>query len=107
MAVYGVDNLQSSGPRVVHTDSQMRSSEPTDREMVLELMADRITEIDGLLDDLDPDPDDPKAQRLQIRWTRTLGYLTGQYRKLLNDEDIDQLQADVELLNRAVGGSPR
>lgn len=94
-------------PSAVHTKPQMNTPPPTDREVVLELVADRIAEIDGLLDELDPDPDDLEAQRLQIRWTRTLGYLTGQYRKLMKDKDIDQLDEDIELLSRVAGGSPR
>jgi hypothetical protein len=37
-------------------------------------------------------------ERMQIRWYRTLGYLSGQYRKLQKDTDIDEMEDDLELL---------
>ncbi len=37
-------------------------------------------------------------ERILIRWIRTQGYLAGQYRKLMKDTDIDEIQDDLELL---------
>ena len=74
----------------------------SEREAILSILADQIREIDARLDRLDDeiDPEDLKAQRMQVKWTRTLGYLSGQYRKLMKDTDIDELEEDVELLEK-------
>ena len=72
----------------------------SNREEVLEVLADQIRTVEERIEAIDPDPDDLEAQRLQIKWTRTLGYLAGQYRKLMKDTDIDELEEDVELLNK-------
>lgn len=74
----------------------MSDSHPLEREEVLEILASRIREIDNRLDTLDLDPDDLEAQQLQIKWTRALGYLGGQYRKLVNDRDLDKMEQDIE-----------
>ncbi|WP_202593593.1 hypothetical protein [Halococcus sediminicola] len=73
---------------------------PSERKVILDTLAGRIHEIDDRLDQLDPELDDTEAQRLQIRWTRTLGYLAGQYRKLMKDTDIDEMEEDIELLQQ-------
>ena len=43
----------------------------------------------------------PEDERMVIRWVRAQGYLTGQYRQLLKDRDLDEMQDDLELLQRA------
>lgn len=40
-------------------------------------------------------------ERILIKWYRTLGTLTGQYRKLQKDTDIDEMQEELELLQNA------
>ncbi|WP_306059979.1 hypothetical protein [Natronococcus wangiae] len=47
----------------------------------------------------------PDVQELQIKWIRALGYLAGQYRKLLKDEDLDEMAEELELLQAEDGGS--
>ena len=73
----------------------------SEREEILETLAERIRTIQTHLEESDPDPNDLEAQRLQIKWTRTLGYLAGQYRKLMKDTDLDEMGEDLELLQEA------
>jgi len=77
-------------------------SAPTDqseREEILGILADSIRETKGRIEDYNVvDHDD---EQLLIRWTRTLGYLSGQYRKLLKDTDIDEMEEDLGLLKAA------
>ncbi|WP_256686110.1 hypothetical protein [Halococcus qingdaonensis] len=81
----------------------------SERDAILSILADQIREIDARLDRLDDeiDPEDLEAQRMQVKWTRTLGYLSGQYRKLMKDTDIDELEEDVELLETVAGMDDR
>lgn len=58
------------------------------REKILDILADQIQTVEERIEAVDPDPDDLEAQRPQIKWTRTLGYLAGQYRKLMKDPVI-------------------
>lgn len=72
------------------------ASTSTDREKVLGLLADTIDSTHGRIDDFEADT--IEEQELLIKWIRTLGYLSGQYRKLLKDSDLDELQEDIGLL---------
>lgn len=85
--------------------STEQDDEDSEREVVLSILADQIRDVEDRLDRLDDDvdPDDLEAQRLQIKWTRTLEYLSRQYRKLMKDVDIDELEEDVELLETVAG----
>ena len=76
-----------------------RGDSPSEREAILSILAERIRAVDARLDRLDEevDPDDLEAQRMQDKWTQSLGYLAGQYRKLMKDTDIDGLKEDVKL----------
>ena len=82
-------------------DPPRNDGPPTEREVILEIMAKRIREIDERLDRLDPEPDDREGQQQQIKWTRTLGYLAGQYRKLMKDTDIDEMEDTLGMLKEA------
>ena len=77
------------------------ASTSTDREKVLDLLADTIEESHSRIDAFEADT--IEEQELLIKWIRTLGYLSGQYRKLLKDSDLDELQEDVGLLEMAAG----
>lgn len=66
----------------------------TDRKATLHRLDDTIALTHERIQRFEADsPDD---QELLIKWIRTLGYLTGQYRKLLKDEDLDELAAELE-----------
>ncbi|ADB60134.1 hypothetical protein Htur_1244 [Haloterrigena turkmenica DSM 5511] len=80
------------------------STEKTDREDVLDLLAETIETTHARIE-LD-DAASRDEQELQIKWIRALGYLAGQYRKLLNDEDLDEMAAELDLLKAADGGDP-
>ena len=73
----------------------------TDREKILEILAETIDDTQDRIDPLGADS--PEAQELQIKWIRALGYLAGQYRKLLKDEDLDVLEEEVDLLKMVSG----
>ncbi|WP_115864080.1 hypothetical protein [Halorussus litoreus] len=71
----------------------------TEREQVLSILADQIRSLDDRIDDYEIENSDD--ERMLIRWTRALGYLSGQYRKLMKDEDIDEMEADLDLVKAA------
>ncbi|ELY55819.1 MULTISPECIES: hypothetical protein [Natronococcus] len=75
------------------------SDEDTEREQILETLSERIQFIDTHLEEMDLDS--KENQELAIKWTRTLGSLAGQYRLLMKDTDIDEMQSDLELLEAA------
>ena len=79
-----------------------RESDDAGREEVLSVLADQIRTVNARIEGMDPDPSDLEAQRVQIKWTRTLAYLAGLYRKLLKDTDVDEMEEDVELLRTIV-----
>lgn len=45
----------------------------------------------------------PEDERMQISWYRTLGYLSGQYRKLQKDTEIDEMDERLERLREVSG----
>lgn len=77
----------------------MATNNQSERDELLEIIADQVREIDGLLAEYDPDHDDIEAQRLQIRWIRALGYLSGQYRQLMKDSDLDDMRMELDAIN--------
>lgn len=79
--------------------SSSRTDPTTEREEVLSILADTIRDVHGEIEDRDPD--DIDDEKLQIRWVRTLGYLSGQYRKLMKDTDIDEMEDELALLQEA------
>lgn len=82
-------------------DNRDTVSTGTDREEVLDLLADTIESTQDRIDDFEAET--IEEQELLIKWIRTLGYLSGQYRKLLKDSDFDELQEDVGLLETVAG----
>ena len=79
------------------------SPDRTDREDVLDLLADTIATTHERIEIHEATA--PDEQELQIKWIRTLGYLSGQYRKLLKDEDLDEMATDLDLLKADNGGA--
>lgn len=77
-------------------DAANASDSGHERDELMSQLADQITfagkRIQTLLVAEDPDED------LLIRWVRTQGYLAGQYRKLMRDTDLDEMQEDLDLL---------
>lgn len=71
----------------------------TEREEVLSILARQIRAIDERIQKYDIE--EGADEQTLIKWTRTLGYLSGQYRKLMKDTDIDEMEADLEFLKQA------
>lgn len=51
--------------------------------------------------------DSPEDERLLIKWHRTLSALIGQYRQLQKETDIDEIEENIELLQRVTGFEDR
>lgn len=68
----------------------------SEREQILSILATRIRAIDERLDDYEVG--DVENEQMVIRWTRTLGYLSGQYRKLMKDTDLDEMEDTLDLV---------
>lgn len=67
-----------------------------DREEVLELLEDVLEEahrkaVDGRVRDAE-------NEKVRIQWIKAVGYLVGQYRQLVKDKDLEELQEEVEYL---------
>ena len=48
---------------------------------------------------------DAENEKVRQGWFRTLGYLTGQYRQLLNDRDLEEMEERLEALEAAQPGA--
>ncbi|WP_336361922.1 hypothetical protein [Halalkalicoccus salilacus] len=71
----------------------------TDREEVLSILKDAIHDVRDRTEEREIEtPDD---ERMLIKWYRTLATLSGQYRMLQRDTDIDEMEAELELLQQA------
>ncbi|WP_336361974.1 hypothetical protein [Halalkalicoccus salilacus] len=68
----------------------------TDREEVLSILEDAIHDVRARTKERAVET--PEDERMLIKWYRTLGTLSGQYRMLQRDTDIDEMEADLELL---------
>lgn len=75
------------------------SSNRTDRDEILARLADTIELTHEQIDAIDAET--PEDHELLIKWIRAQGYLAGQYRKLLKDEDLDELRETADLLEAA------
>ena len=71
----------------------------TERDEIESILATRIRALNATIEDADPDSID--EHYLHLRQLRELGHLAGQYRMLLKDTDIDELQDDMELLKES------
>ncbi len=70
--------------------------ENMDREDVLDLLEDVMEEahrkaINGRVRDAE-------NEKVRIQWIKAVGYLAGQYRQLVRDKDLEELQAEIEAL---------
>lgn len=78
-----------------------RAREEGDRAAVLALLEDLIHQAyekaaNGRVHD-------PENERVRQGWFKTVGYLAGQYRQLVRDRDLEEMQADLENLKKTVG----
>lgn len=76
--------------------SNPSTTKTSDREQIQQQLADRIDFIDDRIAAVLADDD--VDEEVLIRWVRAQGYLAGQYRKLMKDTDIDEMQEELSLL---------
>lgn len=67
-----------------------------DREEVLDRLEDVLDEahrkaINGRVRNAE-------NEKVRIQWIKAVGYLAGQYRQLVRDKDLEELQAEIEQL---------
>jgi hypothetical protein len=70
----------------------------TDREHVLSILGEAIHDVRDRTKSRDVET--AEDERMLIKWYRTLGTLSGQYRKLQKDTDIEEMEEDLELLRK-------
>lgn len=70
--------------------------ETTDRDGMLAILSDRVDFVDRRVESL-VNADEVSEETL-IKWLRLQAQLVGQYRQLLKDAHIDDIQDDLELL---------
>lgn len=71
----------------------------TDREAILAILEEAIHDVRNQATNREGDT--REDEQMQIKWYRTLATLAGQYRMLQRDTDIDEMEADLELLQKA------
>lgn len=74
-------------------------STPETRDDVVEILLHTIGTLERSIDQQVPET--PAEQRWYLEQVRTLGQLAGQYRLLTRDTDVDEMQDQLELLQRA------
>lgn len=86
---------------------QPRGSETTstDRDEMLTLLAELIHDVRDHIRSYEVDS--PEDERLLIRWHRTLSTLLREYRLLQKETDIDEMEENMELLQRVTGFEDR
>lgn len=70
-----------------------------DREEVLSILEDAIHDVRHRTKERNVET--PEDEQMLIKWYRTLATLSGQYRMLQRDTDIDEMEAELELLQKA------
>lgn len=71
----------------------------TDRAEVLSTLKDAIRDVRDRTKEREVET--PEDGQLLIKWYRTLSTLSGQYRMLQRDTDIDEMEVELELLHEA------
>jgi hypothetical protein len=76
-----------------------------DREEILSILKDAIQDVRDRTNSREVET--PEDERMLIKWYRTLGSLTGQYRQLQKETDLDEMQETIELLEEATDTKER
>lgn len=80
----------------------------TDREEIETLLVKTIRSLHARIQAEADTSLEPDAERLQLERIRTLAHVTSQYRLLVQDADVDEMDAELDLLADVVdrqGGS--
>lgn len=75
------------------------TDDPLQRDDVLAMLHETMQDVRDRIQASDPQT--PEAEELLIKWIRAQGQLAGQYRMLKRDTDLDEMEDQLELLQRA------
>lgn len=101
-----MSNLTSASRGVRHILPQIRQMPPsnstTERDEIRELLADNIRALDDRITQARAEGLSVETEELQLRRLHTTAQLARQYRLLARDADVDEVEADVDLLREAL-----
>jgi hypothetical protein len=81
----------------------MSASDPTtERDEIRSLLADNIRALDERITQARTEGLSTDTEPLQLRRLRTTAQLAREYRLLARDADVDEMEADVDLLQEAL-----
>lgn len=80
-------------------DTPRTADDSTERDEILDMLADTMETTHTHIEESDWETED--EQELAIKWIRAFGYLSGQYRKLMKDTDIDEMEDELALVKTA------
>lgn len=90
-------NLARLNPSMI--EGSATTDGPPERDDVLAMLGETMEYVRDRIDASDPET--LEEERLCIQWVRALGYLAGQVRMLKSDADLDEMEDELELLERA------
>lgn len=82
-------------------DVALQDPDLTDRDQVLALLRDLIEQAHDKAQN--GRVRDAENERVRQGWYRTVGYLAGQYRQLVKDQELEDLREDLDRLHDVVG----
>jgi hypothetical protein len=78
------------------------SDSPTERDEIRSLLADNIRALDERITQARTEGLSTDTEPLQLRRLRTTAQLAREYRLLARDADVNEMEADVDLLQEAL-----
>ena len=85
----------------------MSASDPTtERDEIRSLLADNIRALDERITQARTEGLSTDTEPLQLRRLRATAQLAREYRLLARDADVDEVEADVDLLREALAKQP-
>ena len=77
------------------------SDETPGRDEILDLLEDGIAEAHDKV--TSGRVYDPENEKVRIQWIRALAYASGQYRQLMKDKDLEEMQERLEAIEERQG----
>ena len=87
MGVVSTDAPDTPGPDDPFADA-------ASREEILQLVEDALREAHRKVES--GRVYDAESERVRIKWIRTVGYMADQYRKVLRDEDLEEMRREID-----------
>lgn len=78
------------------------SSEESDREEIRRILTENIKSLDERVEANRSSGLSGQEERMQLKRLRTLAHLARQYRLLARDADVDEMEAELDILKAAV-----